>query len=61
MATTDIGNWWSGTLPKGTQGIIVDEGGWGAPLRVAFTLPGGFFSSDEVVTLDVDHDDVALI
>lgn len=60
IATVDVGGWMNG-VAKGTEGVVVDEGGFLRPARVAFTVPGGFFSADEVVTLDVAEDDIARI
>lgn len=61
MATEDIGGWARSYVPKGTEGVVVEAGGWSARLRVAFTVPGGFWSADEVVTIDVDDFEVARI
>lgn len=60
IATTDVGGWMNG-VPRGTEGVIVDEGGWLTPVRVSFAIPGGAFSADDTVTLDVHEDDIALI
>lgn len=52
-AVTDIGGFARDFVPAGSEGTVVDDGGWGGEATVLFTIPGGWFSSEKKVRVRV--------
>ena len=59
-AVKDLGGVLKESVPRGSVGTVVDDGGWGGDATVLFTVKGGLFGllGDRQVEIRVSNDEV---